>query len=412
MKRSFPVVGFLIAVVVGTCVLQPAAWGQLIRRRGSQAPAAAPPASDQSKAAPKVEPTPAKKEAAAPAAAAIPPATADPSKERPVTYKVHQIVHLDDIKPDAKTVRMWVAIPDDELNQKLLDFNVKSSPGKWSVVHDLENRARFLKVDIQNPKSDAIDVEVEFVVRRAPVYVTVDPKKVGSLSEGLQQAFAEHLVLDAPHMEVSDDILKMADEVCGKETNLATQAALLMDHVAKVADHYSYTKDPKMPKCGIGDAKICLVQGGGCCTDLHSLFIALARARGIPARLSMGYRLQEKNLDKMVDPGYRCWVEYFVPNYGWISADIVEADAPNGLGPARWSKGLTARRIWLNQGRDFKLTEDQAEDRVNHMSIAYAEIDGVPARLLPEGELKPQITRTVQFTELPSPSASPVAATK
>jgi hypothetical protein len=210
-------------------------------------------------------------------------------------------------------------------------------------------------------------------------------------------------------MEVSDKIRKMADEVCGGETNLAAQASMLMDHVAKIADHYSYSKDPNMPNCGIGDAATCLAQGGGCCTDLHSLFIALARARGIPARLSMGYRLQEKNIDKLVDPGYRCWVEYFIPNYGWLSADIVEADTPNGLGPVRWSTGLTARRVWLNQGREFKLADDLKVGRVNHMSIAYAEIDGVPARLLPEGDLKPQITRKVQFSELATPAAVPVA---
>jgi hypothetical protein len=147
----------------------------------------------------------------------------------------------------------------------------------------------------------------------------------------------------------------------------------------------------------------CLAQHGGCCTDLHSLFIALARARGIPAHLSMGYRLKEANKDKMADPGYRCWVEYFLPNYGWVSADIVEADTPMGLGMARWSKGLTARRVWLNQGREWKLADDLAVGRVNHMSIAYAEIDGTPARLLPEGDLKPQITRQVQYTEIDNP---------
>jgi hypothetical protein len=33
------------------------------------------------------------------------------------------------------------------------------------------------------------------------------------------------------------------------------------------------------------------------------------------------------------------------------------------------------------------------------MNIAYAEMDGVPARLLPEGNLNPQITRKVICTE-------------
>src|SRR6185503_19355741 len=123
---------------------------------------------------------------------------------------------------------------------------------------------------------------------------------------------------------------KLADEACGAETNLALQAQKLLALVADTADHYS--KDPSKPKCGVGDAGDCLTNGGGCCTELHSLFIALARARGIPARLQMGYRLKEANAGKEVDPGYRCWAEYFLPGYGWVPADIVEADDPKGLG--------------------------------------------------------------------------------
>jgi hypothetical protein len=292
-----------------------------------------------------------------------------------------------------------VSIPDDEPNQKILDLNVKSAPGTWHIVHDVEHRARFLKVDVEEPKEASMDFEVEFKVARKPVFVRVNPASSGPLSEALKQAYAAELAIDAPHMEVTDKIRAIADEVCGKETNLATQASLLIDYVARSADHYSYSKDPNMPNCGVGDAAICLAQHGGCCTDMHSLFIALARARGIPARLAMGYRLQEKNVGKLIDPGYRCWVEFFIPNYGWISSDIVEADTPTGLGPLRWKTGLTARRVWLNQGREFKLADDLAVGRVNHMSIAYAEIDGVPARLLPEGKLKPQITRKVFFTE-------------
>jgi len=331
---------------------------------------------------------------------AQPPAPVSIANEKPVTYKVRQVVKLDGLKIGAKSVRMWVSIPDDERNQDLLDLHVVSAPGKWSIVNDHENRARFLRVDVANPLASSLEVVVEFIVVRKPVHVVVDPKKVAALSPALQKAFAEHLNRNAPHMKVTPRIQIMADEVCGDETNAAKEVALIIAHVMKVADHYSYSKDAQMPKCGIGDVEACLQQGGGCCTDLNSLFIALARARGIPTRLAMGYRLQEKNVGKLVDPGYRCWVEYFLTGYGWISADIVEADTPNGLGPARWITGLTARRIWLNSGREFKLAEDLKAGRVNHMSIAYAEIDGVEARLLPEGILQPQITRQVMFTEL------------
>jgi hypothetical protein len=228
--------------------------------------------------------------------------------------------------------------------------------------------------------------------------VDVKPERVAPITAEHRAIFAEEVRRDAPHMRVTPEIEKMANEVCGGEKNAAIEVRKLLDHVAKVADHYS--KDPSKPKCGVGDADNCLKQGGGCCTDLHSLFIALARARGIPARLQMGYRLLEKNEGKEVDPGYRCWVEYFLPGYGWVSADIVEADADDGLGPTRWYTGLTERRVWLNSGREFQLEPAQASGPVNTMITGYAEIDGTPARVLPEGERTAQLSRTVRFVEV------------
>jgi transglutaminase-like putative cysteine protease len=198
-------------------------------------------------------------------------------------------------------------------------------------------------------------------------------------------------------MEVTEEIRKIARETLGDEKNPVLQATKLLNHVADAADHYS--KNPNVPNCGIGDSKNCLAQKGGCCTDLHSLFISLARAAGIPARLQMGYRLQAKNVGIEADPGYRCWAEYFIAGYGWIPADIVEADAGDAAGRARWFTGLTERRVHLNEGRDFDLPFKRNAARVNHMSIAYAEIDGRPARILPEGDKQPQITRRVKFTE-------------
>lgn len=117
----------------------------------------------------------------------------------------------------------------------------------------------------------------------------------------------------------------------------------------------------------------------------------------------MGYRLQPKNAGIEVDPGYRCWAEYFISGYGWIPADIVEADAASDAGGrSHWLRGLTERRVHLNEGRDFDLPFKESPNRVNLMSIGYAEIDGKPARVLPEGQKLPQLTRKVQYTEISS----------
>lgn len=320
--------------------------------------------------------------------------------EEPVVYQVKQLVELDQIPAGSKQVRMWVSIPDDETHQRLHSLKVTSAPADWKFVQDAERRGNFVYAQVDNPTSDTIAVEVEFTVERDPVLTEINPMRVGELDESMTSLMAEHLVKDAPHMQVNAKVQAIADSVCGDVTNMSVQVKLLMQHLLGSVDHYSNSKDPDMPRCGIGDSETCLTQGGGCCTDVNSLFIALACARGIPCRLKMGYRLQEVNMDKMVDPGYRCWVEYFLPNYGWLSTDLVEADAPAGFGILRWSSGLTARRVWLNSGREFLFDRTKDGKPVNHMSIAYAEIDGVPARVIPEGDLKAQITRQVIFTEL------------
>lgn len=323
------------------------------------------------------------------------------------TYRVQQTVTLSDIPAGAKSIKWWIAIPDDERFQEVLDFSVNSAPGSWKIVTEPDHGNRFMLVEVANPGAASLSSQVEFTVRRRSVFVELDPAQAGAITDSHRRLFVDELRQDAPHMRVTPRIAKLAAETCGNETNIATQAQLLLGAVADYADHYS--KDPTKPNCGIGDAEDCMTNAGGCCTDLHSMFIALARARGIPSRLQMGYRLREPNAGKEVDPGYRCWAEYFVPNYGWVPADIVEADDPKGLGRTRWFTGLTERRLWLNEGREFDLAGRAiTEKRVNTMVIGYAEIDGVEARVIPEGDLPAQLSRKVLYTEL-KPAAAVAA---
>lgn len=320
------------------------------------------------------------------------------------TYRVQQNVTLTEIPAGAKTVNWWISIPQDDRFQDVLDFTVVSVPGTWSIVRDPDHGNRIMKVEIAAPSAPSLTAKIEFLLRRRSVFIDVDATKVGPITATHQKLFTDELRKDAPHMEVTPAITAMADKACGAENDLAKEASALLNAVADYADHYS--KDPSKPKCSLGDAGDCMTNAGGCCTDMHSLFIALARARGIPARLQMGYRLREANEGKEVDPGYRCWAEYFLPNYGWIPADIVEADDPKGLGRTRWFSGLTERRLWLNEGREFDLAGRAVVDkRVNTLVIGYAEIDGVEARVLPDGDKPAQLSRTVHYTEIKTPPA-------
>ena len=49
-------------------------------------------------------------------------------------------------------------------------------------------------------------------------------------------------------------------------------------------------RDPKTRGCGAGDVCALLKNPGGKCADIHSVFVALARAAGVPAREVFGIR--------------------------------------------------------------------------------------------------------------------------
>ncbi len=337
---------------------------------------------------------------AMPAQTALDPGTA--------TYQVEQTVTLSGIPDGTHTVKWWISVPGDNTDQEVLDL-AATIPGKWSIVREADHGNRFLFTEVSTPSSPTLSAKLDFTLRRRSVSVAVDPAKVGQITDTVRQVFADELVQDAPHMQVTPAISAMAAKACGAETNPAVEAKALLTLVAGSTIHYS--RDPSKSKYSAGDAETCLAHGGGTCTDIHSLFIALARSRGIPARLQMGYRLREANAGKNVDPGYRCWAEYFLPGYGWVPTDLVEAEDPKGLGPDRWFSGLTERRLWLNQGREFNLPDRASTGhRVNMMTIGYAEIDGVEARVLPEGDKPAQLSRMVLFTEVKAPAPALVAS--
>jgi hypothetical protein len=194
-------------------------------------------------------------------------------------------------------------------------------------------------------------------------------------------------------------VTELAKKACQGETDPCKKVVRILDAVADSADHYS--KDPKKPNCGRGSAQDCLVNGGGCCTDLHSLFIAAARSQGIPARIQFGYRLNPAKENTDYDPSYRCWVEYYLQGLGWVPTDIVVADAGEPAARAKNYGTLDAKRVWLWSGRGLELQPKASNPSIETMSCGWAEIDGVPVDVLPAADGTPsKLRRTIRFTDL------------
>lgn len=321
------------------------------------------------------------------------------------TVSLTQTVTLYDIPAGSKQVRMWVPIPSDGSWQRVLDREVVSAPGTWKLVRQEEGRGDFVYVELANPPAGNAAVVVKATVERKGVHFPLDSASSSQSGKIQPVLFEPSLDQKAPLMEVDDKIKALADKACGNERDPAKQGMLLMQAVAEMADHYS--KDKTKPTCGRGSAADCLEHGGGCCTDMHSLFIAMARARNLPARMQYGYRILDAKAGSAFDPGYRCWVEFFVPGAGWVPDDVVASDNDESGNPRRWAS-LSATRVWLWEGRSFQLTPKAAAGPINTMICGWAEIDGKPVDVLPVVAADGTVTapsklrRSVEFTILSS----------
>lgn len=125
---------------------------------------------------------------------------------------------------------------------------------------------------------------------------------------------------------------------------------------------------------GRGDVLYACNAKKGNCTDFHSLFIAMARSQGIPARFEIGLSIPADQASGEI-AGYHCWAEFFDPRHGWVPVDISEAwqhpEKKNYFFGAH-----DADRIQFSIGRDLLLDPRQKADPLNYFVYPYVEVNG------------------------------------
>jgi len=339
----------------------------------------------------------------APVPTASLPAVEAPRIAETRSYSLVQTVTLHGVEADAERVRVWVPVPGDTAWQRVLDRRVVGAPDGWKLVRQPDARGDlvYIETDGSAAVDGKISVVVELTVERDSPQVDLSTGTASSNGADPFQAglFAEYLRHDATNMTVTPQVRAMAEHACAGESDPRRKVIRLVHAVGEVADHYS--KDPSKPHCGRGSAEDCLEHGGGCCTDLHSLFVAMARSQGIPTRIQFGYRLNPAREGVEYDPSYRCWIETWLPGSGWVATDVVVADGGSSADRDAHIGHLDANRVWLWEGRGFDLSPRQSGGPIHTMLAGWAEIDGVTADPLPAADgTPPALRRTIRFDRI------------
>ncbi|MGC2645032.1 MAG: transglutaminase-like domain-containing protein [Candidatus Sulfotelmatobacter sp.] len=125
---------------------------------------------------------------------------------------------------------------------------------------------------------------------------------------------------------------------------------------------------------GHGDVLYACDAKKGNCTDFHSLFIAMARSQGIPARFEIGFPLPSDQHSAEI-AGYHCWSDFYIDGNGWIPVDISEA----WKHPEKRDYFFGAHdvnRVQFSMGRDLRLSPPQEGKPLNYFVYPYVEVDG------------------------------------
>lgn len=183
---------------------------------------------------------------------------------------------------------------------------------------------------------------------------------------------------------------ELAAKVTQGKTDALDKARAIYDYVFTTMKY-----DKTGQGWGRGDVLYACDAKKGNCTDFHSLFIAMARSQGIPARFEIGFPLPPDTHAAEIT-GYHCWSDFYIDGKGWIPVDISEAwKHPENRDYFFGSHDVN--RVQFSMGRDLRLSPQQDGKPLNYFVYPYVEVDG---------KEYPNVSLALSFADLPSAIAA------
>lgn len=281
------------------------------------------------------------------------------------TFSFSYMVQLEEFPQTAKTVRLWLPVPQNSNRQEIRDL-VISSPVPYRITTDPEFGNKMLFVEGAAGDLSGKRIEMNFVVHRLAVQSSADYER--SLSASQKEELAKYLKPDSL-VPTDGEVAAEAHRVAANQRDVVSRARALYN------DLYSTMRyDKSGTGWGRGDALYACDARQGNCTDFHSLFIGMARSLDMPARFIIGFPLPENKAEGEVK-GYHCWAEFYVPDKGWMPVDISEANKHPAKKELLFG-GLDADRVQFTIGRDIQVQPPVSRHRLNYFIYPFMLLDG------------------------------------
>jgi Transglutaminase-like superfamily len=268
--------------------------------------------------------------------------------------------------PAGKKIRIWIPAAHSDANQEVKVVFAKGDlPVKKTRESKYGNEIYFAEASNSTQPELHFDVEYD-VVRHERIALNPAPRVVtASLTNKERQQDLQPDVL-VPITGLPADL---AVKVTEGKTQPLDKARAIYDYVFTTMRY-----DKTGTGWGHGDVLYACDAKKGNCTDFHSLFIAMARSQGIPARFEIGFPLPpDKHSSEIA--GYHCWSDFYLEGKGWIPVDISEAwKHPEKREYFFGSHDVN--RVQFSMGRDLRLNPAQDGKPLNYFVYPYVEVDG------------------------------------
>lgn len=279
--------------------------------------------------------------------------------------------------PDAKRVRLWIPYPMSGPHQEITDVAVAGNYHSMGVYREGRYGESILFAEWRAPAKRRTMTYSFRVARRE--FAAKDLPAAGLPYS--KEEFALHL-LPTSRGPTDGEVRELADRITAGKPSVPGKAEAIYAWIVE-----NMHRDPDVKGCGLGEVEVLLGTLGGKCADLSSVFVALARAAGVPAREIFGLRLPPGG-EQEITGWQHCWAEFYLPGKGWIPvdpADVRKAILTKGISleeakPLReyYFGAVDERRVEFGTGRDLVLNPAQAGGPLNYFMYPYAEADGRP----------------------------------
>jgi len=269
--------------------------------------------------------------------------------------------------PAEKKVRIWIPAAQSDAYQEVKIISAQGDlPLKKTSESRFGNQIYFAETSGSTQPELHFDVEYD-VIRHERV----------ALGQTAPHLVVTSLSFTEKQQDLQPDVLVpvtgLPADLAVKVTQGLTQP---LDKARAIYDYVFTTMryDKTGTGWGHGDVLYACDAKKGNCTDFHSLFIAMARSQGIPARFEIGFPLPPDKHSAEI-AGYHCWSDFWIDGKGWIPVDISEAWKHQEKRDYFFGSH-DVNRMQFSMGRDLRLNPPQEGKPLNYFVYPYVEVEG------------------------------------